>query len=283
MSIKVTEWVNRHSLVCFYLLAVSTSWSIQVPLALQAQGITRSEIPYALHYLAAYGPMLAAFVVTAVIDGARGISDLLGRVTRWRVGVRGWVLALSPLLAYGLASFGSMFVRGSSISLHELGKIDFLPNLGGGALIFWLLTFGLGEEIGWRGFLLRRLQRDYGELLSAFVVWIFWALWHIPLFFYLYDFSVLPGWVIGLLAGSIVFTWIFNQTGESILIVAVFHGLFNSATACLHCKTGILAPVISTAMMVGAVLIMMFSRRFGGLYKELGLSNTSAEAPIEKR
>ncbi|MGA9532657.1 MAG: hypothetical protein WBR18_08085, partial [Anaerolineales bacterium] len=82
-------------------------------------------------------------------------------------------------------------------------------------------------------------------------------LWHTPLFFYMYPASVLPGLIIGLLAGAIVFTWIFNSTGGSVLMTIVWHGLFNYTTACTACKTSPTAAIISTLVMVWAVVVIV--------------------------
>ena len=128
------------------------------------------------------------------------------------------------------------------------------------ALPLWVLTFGIGEETGWRGFALPRLQESHSPLGATIILWVFWALWHLPLFFYSYEVSILPGFLIGLLAGAINFTWLYNSTDGSILLVALWHGTFNFTTACSSCKTGLSAAVISTLVMVWAVAIVLFYR-----------------------
>jgi membrane protease YdiL (CAAX protease family) len=126
------------------------------------------------------------------------------------------------------------------------------------AIPLWILTFGIGEESGWRGFALPRLQKEHSALSATFLLWVFWALWHLPLFFYIYDPDIIPGMLIGLLAGTITFTWLYNSTGGSVLMTAIWHGLFNYTTACTDCKTGLTAAVISTAVMIWAVVIVIW-------------------------
>jgi membrane protease YdiL (CAAX protease family) len=178
-------------------------------------------IPFSLHYLAAYGPMLAAIVVTWLTDGRDGL-------------------------------------------------IDFLPNLGLGALLLWILTFGIGEEIGWRGYALPGLQQGRSALSATVILWAMWALWHVPMFFYLYDVTIVVGFLLGLLAGAITFTWLYNGTGGSILMVAVWHGAFNFTTGCVACKTGVTAAVLSTLVMVWAVVVVI-------LFKPATLSRTDKQ------
>ena len=54
--------------------------------------------------------------------------------------------------------------------------VNFLPPLGTGALFFWILTFGIGEEIGWRGYALPRLQKNHNALYATTALAFFWAL-----------------------------------------------------------------------------------------------------------
>jgi membrane protease YdiL (CAAX protease family) len=135
-----------------------------------------------------------------------------------------------------------------------------MPNLGIGALFFWILTFGLGEETGWRGFALPRLQRGRSAFSATVILWALWVLWHLPLFFYSYDLAVVPGLLFGLLAGAVTLTWLYNSTGGSILVVAVWHGAFNFTTGCTVCKTSVTAAILSALVMIWAVLVMILFR-----------------------
>ncbi|MDZ7336120.1 MAG: CPBP family intramembrane metalloprotease [candidate division KSB1 bacterium] len=96
-----------------------------------------------------------------------------------------------------------------------------------GSSFLWLLTYGIGEETGWRGYALPRLQKNHSALSATVILWVFWALWHLSAFFYLYDPTIVIGFLLGVLAGAIVFTWLYNSTGGSILMVTLLHGVFN--------------------------------------------------------
>ena len=63
------SWVKQHTLLVYFVLAYALSWSIEIPLALSAQGIVKTQFPYAIHYFASFGPFIAAFIVTAIADG----------------------------------------------------------------------------------------------------------------------------------------------------------------------------------------------------------------------
>lgn len=251
------KWFARHPLSSFFVLAFALAWLIEVPLALQARGILNAHLPFGLHYLAGFGPLLAAAVVSYGASGRIGLQRLLGRLLKWRVGWGWWLVALSPLIVLVLISLALRLAHAATLSIDLLGQIDRFPALGIAALPFWIATFGLGEETGWRGFALPRLQRGRSALTATLILWSLWALWHTPLFFYMYPTSVLPGLVIGLLAGAIVFTWIFNSTGGSVLMTIIWHGLFNYTTACSACKTSVSAAAISTLVMIWAVIIIL--------------------------
>lgn len=254
---KISTWAKKRPLLAFFVLAYVFSWIVEIPLALRAQGVIQTEFPFWAHYLAAYGPMLSALILTGLRRGWDGLRELLGRMTKWKVNPGWWVAALAPLGLYLLVGMALWLIQGQRLDLTTMGQLDYLQALGLAALPLWILTFGIGEEIGWRGFALPELQKDHSPLFATFILWIFWALWHLPLFFYSYPAAIIPGFLIGLLSGAIIFTWLYNSTGGSILMVALWHGAFNFTTACTSCKTGTAAAVISALVMVWAVLAAM--------------------------
>jgi len=254
------ESPRKHKLFLYFILAYAVSWAIEIPLALKAQGLVRTEIPFAIHYLAAFGPFLAGVIVTGMEGGIQGLKELLGRVLKWRVGPVWWLVAISPVLLFLLLAVAIRLLQGSWLDFGILGRIDFLPDLGIGAIFLWLITYGFGEEIGWRGYLLPRLQRDRSAWSATLILWLFWAIWHVPSFFYLHTVSSagsLIGFLLGVLAGAIVLTWLYNSSRGSVLMVALWHGLFDYTTACVECKSGLIAATLSTLVMVWAVVVVV--------------------------
>lgn len=267
MTDSISTWTKRHVLVAYFILAYTISWAVQIPLALKAQGLSQASIPFSVHYLAGYGPMLSAIIVTWLTGGISGLRELFGRMLKWRVQPVWWLVAISPLALYVIVALVLRLMQGQLLDLSLLGQVDFLPNLGLGALFLWLLTYGIGEEAGWRGFALPRLQKKRSALFATFILWVFWALWHLPAFFYLYDPTIVIGFLLGVLAGAVVFTWLYNSTGGSILMVTLFHGVFNFTTGCTACKAGMISAIISTLIMVWAVIVVI-------LFKPTNLSRT---------
>ena len=98
--------------------------------------------------------------------------------------------------------------------------------------MFWIANvffYGFGEEVGWRGFALARLQARKSALTSALLISAAWAAWHLPLFTFAGGLSSMgiagvAGWLFSIVTGSILMTWLFNASGGSVLAVALFHG-----------------------------------------------------------
>ena len=84
------------------------------------------------------------------------------------------------------------------------------------------------EEIGWRGFALPHLQKRHNALLATLIVGILWGLWHLPLVFLAGPMSEYPFlWFFIIVTNAFIYTWIYNSTKGSILLVALFHGSLN--------------------------------------------------------
>ncbi len=219
-----------------------------------------SGLPVWLHLLGAYGPLLAAFITALAFEGLDGARRLLAQMTRWRIGWGWWLVALgSPLLLFAAAALLSNLF-GSPVGLSAFGRVDELPGLAGLAgWAVWILTFGLGEETGWRGFALPRLQRRYSARTATLILGLWWAGWHAPTFFYNYElspFSVLA-FTVSILSGALLLTWLYNSTGGSVLATLLWHGTFNAATAGAQ---GLVAPIVTMAVILAVIFI---GRRYG--------------------
>jgi uncharacterized protein len=86
---RISLWVKEHPLISYFVLAYAISWAIVAPLIASAQGYTDVPVPFALHYLNDYGPLLAALITAGIANGTEGLRDLFGRIVKWRVGLGG--------------------------------------------------------------------------------------------------------------------------------------------------------------------------------------------------
>jgi uncharacterized protein len=232
------NWIKRNSIISYFIIAYTVSWSFEIPLALIHQGFISAQIPMWFHYFAAIGPLSAALIMTFLTDGGFGLRNLFARITKWRVNVRYYVFTM--LIPAGLFAFACMLNRiftGDWPNLSLLGAVDYLPYITPiGALGIWLITFGLGEEIGWRGYALPHLQKNRSAVVATLIIGILWAFWHLPMFFYRDTYIQMgimgfPMLAMSLLCAAVIFTWLYNSTQGSVLIVIIFHAVFNWLTA----------------------------------------------------
>lgn len=228
------SWLKRYDLTLYFVLAYLLSWSVFIPIALSANSLIAAQIPLAFHYLGSFGPMISAVIVIALTTGKQGIHALLERLIKWRVEARYYAFAvLAPVGLFILAILLNRLITGAWPDLSRLGEADYLPYLGPlGVLVLWLLTYGLGEETGWRGYALPRLQRARPATSATLILAILWAFWHAPVFFYRDTYTEMgilgfPMFLISIVFAAMVFTWLFNSTRGSLLLVILFHAFFN--------------------------------------------------------
>ena len=222
----------RHILL-FLAIAFGWSWAFW---ALPASSHAGLSLPAALPgWLgsgapAAWGPFVGAVVVALVRGGPIALLALFKRFRIARIGWR-WALVVVltfPLLIGGATAFA--LLTGAALppseALRQPVQIPF-------AFVYILLLGGpLQEELGWRGTLLDPLQARLGALAASIVVGAVWAAWHLPLFAFPNDIGPyygrpFAGTLLTLVLVSVLFTWVWNNTGGSLLAVMVFHAMFN--------------------------------------------------------
>ena len=262
---------NVRALVAFFAIAYALSWAWVIPLALTGHAVFQGR-GWPSHFPSLLRPMLAAFVVTAWTMGHYGIKDLLGRMSRWRIGWKWWFAALSPLAFLGLA-LGLIGVSGRAVpKVGDFAQFSGLPSGLGvvGVALLIVVVDGFGEETGWRGYALPQLQKRFSPLTSTLILAGFWAGWHIPSFFALRSYQGFSagtgiGFVFGLTCGAVVATWIYNRSGGSILAVVVWHGIYDvvSGTRAATGGSGTIAAVVSTFIIVQALLLVVLEIRAG--------------------
>jgi membrane protease YdiL (CAAX protease family) len=262
----VFAWLKKNTLLTYFVLAYAISWAVWIPIAFTAQGWVNWHAPYALYYVGSFGPMASALIVTAATEGRHGIRKLLGKLLKWRVGFGYYAFAvLAPIGLFAVALLANRMVMGTWSDLRLLGEADYLPYLGPlGVLGLWLLTYGLGEETGWRGFALPHLQRKHSAANATLILALLWAGWHLPAFFFrdtYVEMGVfgLPVFAVTLVFVAMVFTWLYNGTGGSLLVVVLFHAVFNWLSVS-EAGGQFAAPLMSAPIIAWAILV---ARRYG--------------------
>ncbi len=221
-----TTTMKTFPLAAYFVLSYAFSWIILVPAGL---GLLPDSAGGVLPWVVPFGPAVAAFVVTGLTGGRPAVGQLLRRLVQWRVGV-GWYLLV--LFGIPLIELLGAFAVLGSVPLDDLARnwtvifTGYLP-----AVVYVAIFTGMGEEPGWRGFALPRLQDRHGPLVGTAVLAVVWGMWHLPnVLFGGYTGLSFSLWLAGTVASAFIYTWVYNHTGGSILLAALLHGTINGGT-----------------------------------------------------
>ena len=137
-----------------------------------------------------------------------------------------------------------------------------------GVIGLWLILVaatGFGEEVGWRGFATPALQRTHSALGASLILSLFWMTWHVPAFFFNRSYrdmnpATYPGFFLGIACGAIVLTWLYNRSGGSLLLVAIWHGTYDLVSGA-RAVDGAIAAIVSALVMVLAVVLVLAELR----------------------
>lgn len=234
----------------FFGLTFAISWALWLPmLALQ-----RYRLTPLLGLAGTFGPLAAAAICTWRRHGH--LRPLLHPLLRWRIDWVWYLLVLLLPVAAVVAVAGVARALGAGGDADPLGWQAF-PS----ALLLSVVVGGGQEEPGWRGFAQPGLQPQHGALRASLLVGVAWALWHLPLF-------AIPGatqtelglsfWVYLLYvpALSVLFAWLYNATGGSVLLCVLFHGALNAATVAGYPLGDLAGQLVLAAAAWGAALLV---------------------------
>lgn len=246
----------------YLLLAYVLTWICWVPVALTRQDYQTSTILLAVVFLGVFGPGIAGIVMTYREQGREGGRDFWGRVfDLHKISLKWYALILLFFPALHLMSIAiNHWLGGDPPEFAFIKETVAMPS---GILIIVLLYLlqSTLEELGWRGYMLDRLQATWKPTTASLVLGVFHALWHLPLFWivgtnqsrYLsgIDFALFVAFV---LASSIYSTWCYNDNRRSTLAVILLHTVANlSLDTFLLPGTG--EHIFKIVAAIGAVLV----------------------------
>lgn len=220
----------------FAFIAFGWAWLFWIPEALIAQGVWAAPAP--IQQLlegpnpGAWGPLIAALLVTWRYQGLAGLKVLLKRGVAVRLGCF-WYLVI--LLVFPLLMGGSLLLSTlTGTPLPDFPALEQPVSLPIALVFIFFLGGPLQEEFGWRGYAFEHFNQRYPALTAAILAGLMWGVWHLPLFFmprqeYYYN---RPVW--GLLLTTtlvgILLAWIYVNTRKSVFAAMLGHTLFNWST-----------------------------------------------------
>lgn len=253
--------MREHPLFFFFLMAYAISWILSVPVILSEWHILPKTgfTFYFFFTIKSFGPFLAAYIMTRIMEGKKGWLSFRSRFRLLHVGWQWYAFILLGVPA--LMLLGISVLPGALASFRGFPPHFVITYL----ISFILIFFGggpLGEEPGWRGFALPRMQSRYGPLCGSLLLGALWTFWHLPDFLTsaqkggpgtgLYPFySGLPVFFLEVMALAILFTWVSNNTKGSIFIAILLHASYNAF--------GIVQPLFSAPIATSTDLPFLIS------------------------
>jgi membrane protease YdiL (CAAX protease family) len=253
-------------LITYFGLAYLISWIIWLPLFGHIFGLDLPTMPFQ-HAIGGLGPLIASFLTAWIYLRKEGLNSILVRCFQPKPLIYLAIAFFSPFILSLVALSINYFLNDTPIHLAGLVRSREFQELNFPIVFFYnLIFFGLGEEAGWRGFALPRLQQKYNALAASIIITVFWALWHLPLFFYrpgytTMDMAGIAGWVFSLLTGSVLLTWLYNSSRGSILICAVFHSTVDIAFTADIADKKVVGYMGFLITVCGILIILMFKPR----------------------
>jgi uncharacterized protein len=248
---KPTNWIKKHQLATFFILTFAITWGIGA-FAIFLPAVFRNLLgeisdTHPLYYMAVAAPTISATILTLALGGQSGLGDLYKRLVRWRFGIQWYALVLIglPVLGWIVTRFtGSNPLKDASTPALLI------------ALLFNLLISGpLCEELGWRGFALPRLLKCCSPFKASLVLGILWGIWHLP------SFAVsamvqsglsLPLFLLSAVCLSFLASWLFMNTGGSVLITVLLHYMAN------FCASVLGVPMLAfTGILLATVILVV--------------------------
>jgi membrane protease YdiL (CAAX protease family) len=252
------KWMRQHPLFSYFFLAYAISWIVFIPYVLAERGILQGN--YTLFYiLHVFGPAIAAIIMTSITAGKAGLYELRQSIRQVRVSSKWYLFILLGIPA--LVMLGIIIQPGAMSSFK-----GFTTSLLIGypfALVAVFLGVGLGEEPGWRGFALPRMQKQYGPLWGTLLLGILWSCWHLPDFLtaskgggegtgFVTFLTNFPIFTLAVVSLSVIMTWLYNHTQGSLFIAILAHA---SVDAPEVAGWTTLFPAVSMIGMHWAILI----------------------------
>jgi uncharacterized protein len=241
LKTALANWIKKHQLLSFFALTYLITYVVDFAFIYlkPAQPLQPWSLVW---FVEVFSPSFSALIVTWIIAGKPGVMRLLRGFTRWKVGFF-WYFAAAFLILGPLAITLIYKALGNPSAGLEPGQTIFTLL---GTVIFTLFSGPIAEELGWRGFALPRLQARYNALVSSLILGVIWCCWHIPLFFITgaTQMSIpFPIYLVLVTTIAIYLTWLYNNTGGSLIITILAHFTYN-LTGFLNGPLGLMPPML---------------------------------------
>lgn len=240
------DFAKKSSIALYCVILVFATVALAI---LDFSGINKSSI-----YASQLAPALAAILVSGILSGQPGVKSLMSKLTLWNIKLKWYIVSIVIPIIMATAN-----VIYTGFRINAVTAIT----------VVGVIIGCIGEELGWRGFLLPQLQKKHNPLKSSFAVGILWEIWHLPLRIVILYTGDIPTFLItyvtlamATMALSITLTSIYNNAKESIVPSVLLHSI-NNILMCIFIplQTSFIQTLIFTLATIGLTVIVV--RQYG--------------------
>ena len=231
------NYVRQFPITSFILLNYAISWSFLYPCYQMILNAEEGSFPplALIGLIGAYGPSIAAIIVEQICNGKAGVRTLLKKLLIGKVSVVWYLFLLLPIIIYAMALLLSVFFgfEAATFDFKEAATMA-LP------YIALALPFGpMGEELGWRGYMLPKLLEKYNLVISSLIIGVAWTVWHLASFsfpgaaipsIFEVNAKTLFWYLLTITSSSFLFSYLWVQSRGSVLLAILLHATFNAST-----------------------------------------------------
>lgn len=245
---------NRRSPLTYFALTIALSIPFWVAGAMTNFQLLPAIPVSALGFLCMVG---AASILVYRENGLESVAELLKRsfdVKRVRANL--WYLPTILLMpCIMVLSYVAMRLMGVPLPAPQFSFVTTLT------LFVAFFVAALGEELGWSGYAIDPLQDRFGAFCGALLLGLVWAVWHfIPLLSVQRSVVFIAWWSLGTVASRVIITWLYNNTGRSVFIAALFHTMQNLTWQLFPINGSFYDPRVTSLIITAVAVVVVVVR-----------------------
>jgi membrane protease YdiL (CAAX protease family) len=255
-----TAFLKHHSLISGIVLMFLLTW----PIDLAHSGVLPVQVPFAIYIFLGWGFIFASLIISGLTLGKDAVMALIRRFLIWRAGWQWYLVAflLFPAIFISAvllnAALTQTAIDFSTVIAHNIfGAAANLPIY---VLPFFVFdAMANGEEMGWRGYVLPRLQAKHSALVSSLILGAVWGFWHLPKYLAPGSNASFALELVKTIVDAGLYTWLYNNTGGSLLLTTIFHAAGNTAGVFLPMPNTVSGNNLSVLIVIIGLEILVAS------------------------
>ncbi len=218
----------------------SWGWWFKLIFSTPADALMSGNLPptfFIFALIGGFGPSISGIILSLITEGKKGIGAIFTKNKKENNSIGWWIAAILTVPLLTLLQTGLHAITGRGVTYNISSMILIMG-------LVWPLFSSFGEEIGWRGYALPKMQERYGTIAAGLLLGLIWGLWHLPSDYIAYSSY---GWLfipiflllgpVTLTAHSVIMTFIYNKTNGNLFPMILYHYTITMA--------GILSPSFS--------------------------------------